>query len=225
MTEPTNKRARQAGVPIDHEFSDNASAAAEELNNHAQDIKEGMEGRLEDMQEDTPKTPEEFINKKGFSAWVTAEKIREKEEAKKKATKDKNRFRVDLDKYLSFADDTCSKPSKDQSAYIERLRFLHDEGCNIARLDTAAAGLSAESGEFMEIVKKLKFQGKPWNDANKEHLVKELGDILWYAAQACLTLDVTFDHVLYINSLKLANRYSEGEFSIEESENRAEGDI
>ena len=87
MTEPTNKRARQAGVPIDHEFSDNASAAAEELNNHAQDIKEGMEGRLEDMQEDTPKTPEEFINKKGFSAWVTAEKIREKEEAKKKAKK------------------------------------------------------------------------------------------------------------------------------------------
>ena len=77
----------------------------------------------------------------------------------------------------------------------------------------------------MEIVKKLKFQGKPWNEANKEHLVKELGDILWYAAQACLALDVTFDHVLYINSLKLANRYSEGEFSIEESENRAEGDI
>ena len=223
-----DKRARdfQAGANVNFNETDRQSKAAEELNNKAEDLKEDMNKTLNEMQEDTPKTPEEFINKKGFNAWVTAEKIKEKEAEKAaKAGKKEERFRVDLDKYLDFADSTCSEPSKDQAKYIERLRALHDDGCNIARLDTAAAGLSAESGEFMEIVKKLKFQGKPWNDANKEHLVKELGDILWYAAQACLALDVTMDHVLYINSLKLASRYAEGSFSIEESENRAEGDI
>jgi NTP pyrophosphatase (non-canonical NTP hydrolase) len=223
-----DKRARdfQAGANVNFNETDRQSKAAEELNNKAEDLKEDMNKTLNDMQEDTPKTPEEFINKKGFNAWVTAEKIKEKEAAKKAAAgKKEERFRVDLDKYLAFADQTCSEPSKDQAKYIERLRSLHDDGCNIARLDTAAAGLSAESGEFMEIVKKLKFQGKPWNDANKDHLVKELGDIMWYAAQAALALDVTLDHVLYINSLKLAARYADGSFSIEESENRAEGDI
>jgi len=223
MTDSANKRSRDNDVNVNFEGNDAASAAAEKLSNTAQDIKDGMQDKLEDMQEDTPKTPEDFINKKGFNAWVTAEKIKEKEAEKNK--KKEERFRVDLDKYLHFADDTCSKPSKDQVAYIERLRQLHEDGCNIARLDTAAAGLTAESGEFAEIVKKLKFQGKPWNDANKEHLIKELGDILWYAAQACHALEVTFDHVLYVNTLKLAARYSEGSFSIEESENRVEGDI
>jgi len=223
MTDSANQRSRDNNVNVDFGGNDAASAAAEKLSNAAQDIKEGMETNLEDMKDDTPQTPEDFINKKGFNAWVTAEKIKEKSADKNK--KKDERFRVDLDKYLHFADDTCSGPSKDQSKYIERLRQLHEDGVNIARLDTAAAGLSAESGEFMEIVKKLKFQGKPWNDANKEHLVKELGDIMWYAAQACLALDVTMDHVLYVNSLKLAARYSEGSFSIQESENRVEGDI
>jgi len=223
MTDSANQRSRDNNVNVDFGGNDAASAAAEKLSNAAQDIKEGMQDKLEDMQDETPKTPEDFINKKGFNAWVTAEKIKEK--AAEKNKKEDQRFRVDLDKYLHFADDSCSKPSKDQAAYIERLRQLHEDGVNIARLDTAAAGLSAESGEFAEIVKKLKFQGKPWNDANKEHLVKELGDIMWYAAQACLALDVTMDHVLYVNSLKLAARYSEGSFSIEESETRAEGDI
>jgi NTP pyrophosphatase (non-canonical NTP hydrolase) len=223
MTDSANQRSRDNNVNVDFGGNDAASAAAEKLSNAAQDIKEGMEEKLEGMKDETPKTPEDFINKKGFNAWVTAEKIKEK--AAEKNKKEDQRFRVDLDKYLHFADDTCSKPSKDQAAYIERLRQLHEDGVNIARLDTAAAGLSAESGEFAEIVKKLKFQGKPWNDANKEHLVKELGDIMWYAAQACLALDVTMDHVLYVNSLKLAARYSEGSFSIEESETRAEGDI
>lgn len=220
--DPANQRARDNNVDVDWDTNDRAAQAAEELSNKADDIKAGMQDRLEDMTEDTPKSPEEFINKKGFNAWVAAEKIKEKEQENKKK---ETRFRVDLDKYLKFTDNTCSDPSKDFQKYMERLRALHDDGCDIQRLDTAASGLSAESGEFMEIVKKLKFQGKPWNDANKEHLIKELGDILWYASQACHALDVTFDHVLYINSLKLAARYSEGSFSIEESENRAEGDI
>ena len=102
---------------------------------------------------------------------------------------------------------------------------LQELGCNISRLDTAASGLSAESGEFMEIVKKLKFQGKPWNEENKEHLTKELGDIMWYAAQAAMALDMRLDDIIYINTLKLAKRYSGGEFNVSDSENRAPDDI
>jgi NTP pyrophosphatase (non-canonical NTP hydrolase) len=214
-----------AGVNVNFDQQDAASAAAEKLSNAAKDLEEEMKTKLDDMEEDTPKTPEEFINKKGFNAWVTASKIKEKEEEKKTEKTDPDRFRVDLDKYLEFADKTCSNPSKKQDQYIERLRELKEEGCDIARLDTAASGICAEGGEFMEIVKKLKFQGKPWNDANKEHLVKELGDVMWYVAQACHALDVTFDHVIYVNSLKLAARYADGSFSVQESENRKVGDI
>ena len=77
----------------------------------------------------------------------------------------------------------------------------------------------------MEIVKKLKFQGKPYDNANKEHLIVELGDVMWYAAQACMALGVRMEEVIYRNTVKLATRYPEGEFTVERSENRAEGDI
>ena len=85
--------------------------------------------------------------------------------------------------------------------------------------------MASEAGEFMEIVKKLKFQGKPYNLANKEHLTKELGDIMWYVAQASLALDVRLDEVIYTNTLKLAARYPGEMFNVDYSENRAPGDI
>ena len=107
---------------------------------------------------------------------------------------------------------------------MERYETLKGEGCDIERLDTAASGLVAEGGEFMEIVKKLKFQGKPWNADNKEHLILELGDIMWYVANACIALGVTLDEVTFRNSVKLATRYPEGEFTVVRSENRKKGD-
>ena len=103
---------------------------------------------------------------------------------------------------------------------MERYAELKKQGCNIQRLDTAASGMSAEAGEFMEIVKKLKFQGKPYDAKNKEHLTKELGDIMWYVAQACLALGVRFDEVIYTNTLKLAARYPNQMFETNYSENR-----
>ena len=77
----------------------------------------------------------------------------------------------------------------------------------------------------MEIVKKIKFQGKPWDEANKEHLQKELGDIMWYVAQAAMALNVRLDDVIYLNTIKLAARYPTGEFTVEHSEHRKAGDI
>ena len=221
-----DKRARdfQAGVNVDYDSADAASKATEEVMNQMQDIKDGMGANAEKVTEDTATTPEEFINKKGFNAWRAASEVKNKQE-EEKTKKEGKKFQVDLDKYLKFTDSTCSDFSKDFDTYIKRLQELNEQGCNIERLDTAASGLSAESGEFMEIVKKMKFQGKPWNEDNKEHLTKELGDIMWYAAQAAHALDIRLDEVLYINTLKLAKRYSGGEFSIEDSENRAPGDI
>ena len=212
---------KREDVNVDYNNADKAAKATENVMNHMQDVKEGMSDNASKVAEDTPTTPEEFINKKGFTAWREAEEVKTKQKQKDTAEK----FAVDLDKYLDFADNTCSEFSKDHAAYIKRLNDLQELGCNISRLDTAASGLSAESGEFMEIVKKMKFQGKPWNDENKEHLTKELGDIMWYAAQAAMALGVRLDDVIYINTLKLAKRYSGGAFNVSDSENRAQGDI
>ena len=131
---------------------------------------------------------------------------------------------VDLSKYAVFVDGVTSDPSKDYQSFTESLDNLDREGANIQRLLTAAVGLSAEGGEFMEIVKKMVFQGKPWNDDNREHLIIELGDVLWYVAQACMALDVSFDEVVAGNVEKLKKRYPGGEFDVYHSENRAADD-
>ena len=132
---------------------------------------------------------------------------------------------VDFNKYLNFVDGVTSDPSKDYNSFIDSLQLLDKQGSNINRLTTAAVGISAEGGEFMEIVKKMVFQGKPWNDANREHLIVELGDVMWYVAQACMALDVSFDDVVERNVEKLKARYPGGEFDVHYSENRREGDI
>ena len=133
--------------------------------------------------------------------------------------------KVDLDKYLNFVDGVTSDPSKDYQSFIESLNHLNGEGSNINRLTTAAVGISAEGGEFMEIVKKMVFQGKPWNADNREHLIIELGDVLWYVAQACMALEVSVDDVVARNVEKLKKRYPGGEFDVYHSENRREGDL
>ena len=132
--------------------------------------------------------------------------------------------KVDLNKYLDFVDGVTSDPSKDYNAFISSLQLLDKQGSNINRLTTAAVGISAEGGEFMEIVKKMVFQGKPWNDDNREHLIIELGDVMWYVMQACMALDVTIEEVVAGNVDKLKKRYPGGEFDVYQSENRKEGD-
>ena len=86
---------------------------------------------------------------------------------------------IDFDKYSNFVDAVTSDSSKDFVYLADRLVELDQKGANIERLTTAGVGLAAESGEFLEIVKKMVFQGKPWNDANREHLIIELGDVMW----------------------------------------------
>ena len=132
--------------------------------------------------------------------------------------------KIDFDKYAIFVDGVTSDSSKDYQSFLESLKYLDGEGSNIHRLLTAAVGISAEGGEFMEIVKKMVFQGKPWNDDNREHLIIELGDVLWYVMQACKALDITIEEVVAGNVDKLKKRYPGGEFNVYQSENRKEGD-
>ena len=132
---------------------------------------------------------------------------------------------IDFKKYESFVDAVTSDASKDFVNLADRMVELDGEGANIERLLTAGVGINAEGGEFLEIVKKMIFQGKPWNDANKHHLVTELGDLMWYITQACMALEVSMEDVVATNVKKLEKRYPGGSFEVFYSENRQEGDL
>ena len=133
---------------------------------------------------------------------------------------------IDTNKYIEFVRQTTSPASSDLGALLARiseLEAIHD--ADVPRLLTAALGMSAEAGEFTEVVKKIVLQGKPYSEENVFHLKRELGDICWYLAQACMALDITFEEVLHMNYEKLSARYPEGAFDVYRSENRVEGDL
>ena len=132
---------------------------------------------------------------------------------------------VDTEKYLEFVQEVTSAPSTDYVALVQRLNQLEAEDADVCKLLTAALGLTAESGEFTEVVKKIVFQGKPYNEDNVFHMKRELGDICWYIAQACMALDTTFDELIEMNVDKLKARYPGGEFDVHQSENRKKGDL
>ena len=132
---------------------------------------------------------------------------------------------VDTKKYLEFVYGVTSAPSTDYVALMQRLNQLEAEDADVCKLLTAALGLTAESGEFTEVVKKIILQGKPYNEDNVFHMKRELGDICWYIAQACMALDTTFDEIIEMNVDKLKARYPGGEFDVHKSENRKEGDL
>ena len=136
--------------------------------------------------------------------------------------------KLDLNEYEMFVEGKLSQPSKNFDTMIESLTELRDAGDSIGvripELLTAAVGLTAESGEFDEIVKKMIFQGKPLDEANLTHLKKELGDIFFYTMVACMALGVTGDEIINMNKDKLSGRYKDG-FTVNESENRVAGDL
>ena len=131
---------------------------------------------------------------------------------------------IDFNRYEEFVAAVTSNASTNFVDFADRIGELDREGANIERLLTAGVGINAEGGEFLEIVKKMVFQGKPWNEDNREHLIIELGDLLWYVAQATMALGISFDEVIATNVKKLEKRYPEGSFDIYFSENRAADD-
>ena len=135
--------------------------------------------------------------------------------------------RVNTDSYMEFVNAVTSEESKDYIPFNSRCFEIQsgDDGIPIHRLITAALGMGAESGEFTEVVKKIVFQGKPVNEDNIFHMKRELGDIMWYVAQACMSLDTTIDESIEMNVEKLQARYPGGSFDVDYSENIQEGDV
>ena len=133
--------------------------------------------------------------------------------------------RIDFEKYSKFVDAVTSDESRDFVAFSDRVVALDEKGANIERLLTGAVGINAEGGEVMEIVKKLLFQGKPWNDETIYHLKRELGDVLWYVVQCLIALDTDMNEIVEMNIEKLKKRYPGGEFDAYYSENREVNDL
>ena len=129
-----------------------------------------------------------------------------------------------LKDYVRFVDEVTSNQSKDLVEMVQALEILEEQGVNPARLLTAGIGMAGECGEFNEIIKKCLFQGKEMDIDKIKHLRSELGDVMWYIAQACLALNTNIEEIIDMNTVKLESRYPGG-FDAFRSENRKEGDI
>lgn len=146
---------------------------------------------------------------------------------------------VDLKRYQDFVEAVTSKESNDLTSFMDRLNrldgnyeaygpngeYIHGPDVNVPLLLTGAVGLNSESGELIEIVKKMLFQGKPLNEENVFHMKRELGDIMWYWINTCRALNLDPNEVIVENVKKLEARYPGGKFDVYQSENRKEGDL
>jgi NTP pyrophosphatase (non-canonical NTP hydrolase) len=144
---------------------------------------------------------------------------------------------IDLNKYQDFVEGVTSQASDDLTTFMDTLDRLdanyevfdgemkHGPDVNLPLLITACMGLAAESGEFIEIPKKIIFQGKALTDENVFHMKRELGDVMWYWINACRALRLDPNEVIAENVKKLESRYPGGSFNPYYSENRKEGDL
>ena len=146
---------------------------------------------------------------------------------------------IDLNKYQEFVEAVTSQASNDLTTFhdtVDRLDANYEldtadnlmkfgPDVNIPLLITACFGLAAESGEFIEVPKKILFQGKALTADNVFHMKRELGDIMWYWINACRALNLDPNDVIAENVRKLENRYPGGQFDAFYSENRQDGDL
>ena len=135
----------------------------------------------------------------------------------------------EIKKFFTTYTDFVTKVTSDPSIELDALKESFDQiekksGIKTPRLLTAALGLGSETGEFVEIVKKMFLQGKPPSDDNIFHMKRELGDIMWYWVTACAALGLDPYEVISENQEKLAARYGE-KFEVQRSEVRKEGDL
>ena len=135
----------------------------------------------------------------------------------------------EIKKFFTTYTDFVTKVTSDPSIELDALKKSFDEiekksGIKTPRLLTAALGLGSETGEFVEIVKKMFLQGKPPSEENIFHMKRELGDIMWYWVTACAALGLDPYEVISENQEKLAARYGE-KFEVQRSEVRKEGDL
>ena len=135
---------------------------------------------------------------------------------------------IDMAKYAEFVMAVTSKESRVAAEFLDRVKQIHydkDNVINVPLLLTGLIGMTSEAGEAQEILKKVLFQGKPYTEDTRLHLIKELGDVIWYWTNACNALQVDPNEVIAGNVNKLEARYPGGTFNAYYSENRKEGDI
>jgi NTP pyrophosphatase (non-canonical NTP hydrolase) len=101
------------------------------------------------------------------------------------------------------------------------MRTSNKELSNALHLMNGALGLSGESGEVADLVKKCWMQG---HNMDRGHIAKELGDICWYVAETATAIGYDLETILQMNIDKLMKRYPEG-FDSERSQHRETGDI
>jgi NTP pyrophosphatase (non-canonical NTP hydrolase) len=107
----------------------------------------------------------------------------------------------------------------DFTTYQEQAaRTLGRDRTHEQQLANAALGLAGEAGETADLLKKHLFHDTP---LDRDALVKELGDCLWYIAAFATVLDIPMDEIAARNIEKLRKRYPEG-FDPERSRNRTE---
>ena len=75
------------------------------------------------------------------------------------------------------------------------------------RPSMAALGLTGESGEVADMIKKHLYHG---HELDTEALIKELGDVMWYLAVVASTFGITLEYIAERNIIKLMERYPEG---------------
>ena len=135
----------------------------------------------------------------------------------------------EIKKFFGTYTDCVTKVTSEPSIDLDALKKSFDEieqssGIKTPRLLTAALGLGSETGEFVEIVKKMYLQGKPPSEDNIFHMKRELGEIMWYWVTACASLNLDPFEVISENQEKLAARYGE-KFEVQRSEIRKDGDL
>ena len=142
---------------------------------------------------------------------------------------------IDLNLYTKFVKGVTSESSNDLTTFMNRLDIIdgnydfanhqHGPDVNVPLMLTGAMGLCSESGELMEIVKKMMFQGKPLTAESHFHMIRELGDIIWYWTNMCRALNIDPNDVIQENIKKLESRYPGGNFNAYHSENRQDNDL
>lgn len=85
------------------------------------------------------------------------------------------------------------------------------------KIDNGVLGMAGEGGECADIWKKYLHQGHPFD---REKMIKEAGDVLWYIAELAAGLGLTLEEIATRNIEKLRNRYPDGHFDAERSIHR-----